>query len=390
MTMLSFVKKEVVEIVRRPGVLVSLILGPFLIMALFGAGYSGQRKPLDTVVVVPAGANLPTDQAFYEELTGPNINVVEVSQDPESARARLHRQQIQLVIVAPENAEERFRAGEQSVIGLEYNSINPVDNIFTQIVAEQEVSSLNQALVEQMAATGQTYMVQATGAQEATEIPPEVVARPTRAELENVAPSQPTVTEFYAPAVLALVLQHMGVTLAALSIVRERLSGAMDLFRVAPIGTLGILLGKYFAFGFLNAVIATAVTLLVVFALGVPMLGNILQFVQVVALLSFASLGLGLFISAVADSERQAVQLSMLVLLASVFMSGFVLPLEEFDPPIQWVGYLLPVTHGIRLLQDIMLRGGTFAVWQFWALLAFGVAMFVLSAISLRRNLAGS
>jgi ABC-2 type transport system permease protein len=390
MTMLSFVKKEVVEIVRRPGVLVSLILGPFLIMALFGAGYSGQRKPLDTVVVVPAGANLPTDQAFYEELTGPNINVVEVSQDPESARARLHRQQIQLVIVAPENAEERFRAGEQSVIGLEYNSINPVDNVFTQIVAEQEVSSLNQALVEQMAATGQTYMVQTTGAQEATEIPPEVVARPTRAELENVAPSQPTVTEFYAPAVLALVLQHMGVTLAALSIVRERLSGAMDLFRVAPIGTLGILLGKYFAFGFLNAVIATAVTLLVVFALGVPMLGNILQFVQVVALLSFASLGLGLFISAVADSERQAVQLSMLVLLASVFMSGFVLPLEEFDPPIQWVGYLLPVTHGIRLLQDIMLRGGTFAVWQFWALLAFGVAMFVLSAISLRRNLAGS
>jgi ABC-2 type transport system permease protein len=390
MGMLAFIKKEVVEIVRRPGVLVSLILGPFLIMALFGAGYSGQRKPLDTVIIVPAGANLPTELAYYEELTGPNVNIVEVTQDIEGARDRLTRQEIQLLIVAPDNAEERFTQGEQSIIGVEYNSINPVDDMFTQIVAEQEVASLNQALVEQMAEAGQTYMVQAAGAQEMTEIPPAVVARPTRAELENVAPSSPSVTEFYAPAVLALVLQHMGVTLAALSIVRERLSGAMDLFRVAPIGTLGILIGKYLAFGFVNAIIATAITLLIVMGLGVPMLGSIATFVQIVALLTFASLGLGLFISAVADSERQAVQLSMLVLLASVFMSGFVLPLEEFEPPIQWIGYLLPVTHGIRLLQDVMLRGGSFAAWQFWALAAAGLVLFVLSAISLRRNLAGT
>ena len=88
----------------------------------------------------------------------------------------------------------------------------------------------------------------------------------------------------------------------------------------------------------------------------------------VIVLLSFASLGLGLLISTVVDSERQAVQLSMLVLLASVFFSGFVLPLDQFITPLRIAAYALPVTHGIQLLQDFMLRGSTNNGWELYAL----------------------
>ena len=66
----------------------------------------------------------------------------------------------------------------------------------------------------------------------------------------------------------------------------------------------------------------------------------------------------------VSDSERQAVQLSLLTLLASVFFSGFVLPLDEFTAPVRVLAYLLPVTHGIQLLQDLMLRGTTNYLWE--------------------------
>jgi ABC-2 type transport system permease protein len=128
--------------------------------------------------------------------------------------------------------------------------------------------------------------------------------------------------------VLALILQHMGVTLTALSMVRERLSGAMDIFRVAPVRALEILTGKYLAYAFFNLAIAATVTFLLVGVLHVPLLSTPADVALVVALLSFASLGLGLLISTIVDSERQAVQLSMLVLLASVFFSGFVLPLD--------------------------------------------------------------
>jgi ABC-2 type transport system permease protein len=233
-------------------------------------------------------------------------------------------------------------------------------------------------------------VVQTTGSAPPVTLSPEVVAAPTRAELNNVAPSQPNVVAFFAPAVLALVLQHMGVTLTALSMVRERLSGAMDIFRVAPLRSLEVLVGKYLAYAFFNLSIAALVCFLLIGVLKVPMLSTPGQVAIVVALLSFASLGLGLLISTIVDSERQAVQLSMLVLLASVFFSGFVLPLDQFLTPLRIAAYALPVTHGIQLLQDFMLRGSTNQAWELLVLGGIGIVLFLLTSFTLRRNMAPS
>jgi len=214
-----------------------------------------------------------------------------------------------------------------------------------------------------------------------------VIAAPTVAQVVNVAPSSPDVVSFAAPAAFALMLQHMAVTLTALSFVRERLSGAMELFRVSPVNSLELVLGKYLGLGLVSAVIAVITSVLLVGVLGVPLLGNVWFVVAFIALLVFASLGIGLLISVVADSERQAVQLCLLLLLASVFFSGFVLPINEFRDGVQLVSYALPVTHGIRLLQDVMLRGGTDAWWQVSALLAIGLVLFVLTVLALRRTM---
>jgi ABC-2 type transport system permease protein len=92
-------------------------------------------------------------------------------------------------------------------------------------------------------------------------------------------------------------------------------------------------------------------------------------------------------ISTIVDSERQAVQLSMLVLLASVFFSGFVLPLDQFITPLRYAAYSLPVTHGIQLLQDLMLRGGTNQGWELFVLGGIGVLLFVVTSLTVRRNL---
>jgi ABC-2 type transport system permease protein len=384
----SFVSKELIEIVRRPGALVSLVLGPFLVMALFGVGYSGQRRPLDTVLVIPAASTLPKELASYQEIgAGPGIRLIEVTEDVASARERLQREQIDLIVIAPENAEESFRQGKQSAIQLEYNEVDPIVNNFVGFVADRQVQELNARIIERAAGEGQTYMLQSLGATDLTRVPPELIAQPTRPELRNLAQTNPSVVTYFAPAVLALVLQHMAVTLSALSMVRERLGGAMELFRVAPVTPMEILVGKYLGYGVLSGLIAAAGSALLVFGLRVPLLGDLYWFVGVIMLLSFASLGLGLLISLVSDSERQAVQLSMLVLLASVFFSGFVLPLDEFLPQVRWFAYALPVTHGIRLLQDLMLRGGTYAVWQVSALAAIGWVLFVVSALSMRRSL---
>jgi len=161
----------------------------------------------------------------------------------------------------------------------------------------------------------------------------------------------------------------------------------MELFRVSPVNSIELVLGKYLGLGIVSAVVAAISGVLLVTVLGVPLLGSPWLVAGVIALLVFASLGIGLVISIVSDSERQAVQLALLLLLASVFFSGFVLPVNEFHEGVQYLAFLLPVTHGIKLLQDLMLRGDTTAWWQLGALAALGLAFLLLSVILLRRQM---
>jgi len=137
----------------------------------------------------------------------------------------------------------------------------------------------------------------------------------------------------------------------------------------------------------IGGAIATLTVALLVLGLGVPMVGEVAFVAFTIALLLLASLGLGLLIAVVSDSERQAVQLSLLVLLASVFFSGFVLPITEFSEPVRAIAYTLPVTHGIRLLQDLMLRGTTNAAWEFLALAVIAMVTLVVAWILLRRGM---
>ena len=384
--MASFTGKELREVLRRPGVLLSLIVGPFAIMFVFGLGYSGYRDPFRTEIVIPADAAFPRDAEYYENLAPGRLQVVQVSENGEAAEQRLRAGDTDLLIVAPENASAELREGRQTTIRVAWNEVDPVYDQLAGLATSILTSSLNAEIIEQAAAEGISFAEGELGP-EAANVPPEVIARPTTAETDNVAPTEPAVLNFFGPAVFALVIQHLAVTLTALSMVRERLSGQMDRFRVAPVTSMELLVGKYVAYAALSLAVTAIVGALLVGVLRVPMLGGWPPFVGIVLLLTFASLGVGLLISLIADSERQAVQLSMLVLLASVFFSGFVLPVTDFAEWTQYIAYALPVTHGIATLQEHMLRGGVADEWMLVALAAIGIILYVGSLLRLRRVL---
>ncbi len=381
---LAVVGKELIEVVRRPGAILSLILGPFLIMALFGAGYSGYRRPLETVIVIPPQSGLPTDIDSYEEIAGSGLDLVGVTSDAASAETRLRDETIDVVIIAPVDAEQNFRAGQRSRIQVEVNAVDPVEQNYAVFLAHVLERDVNRILVERIVKEGQSYALSA-GASQAAALPPDVVAAPTEADLINVAPSQPTVVQFFGPAVLALILQHMAVSLIALSIIRERTTGIFELFRVSPINAMELILGKLVAFGILCGAIAALTVLLLVGPVGVPMLGDPALIAGVIGLLILASLGLGLLIAAISDSERQTVQLSLLVLLATVFFSGFALAVDQFSQPVRSLIYVIPVTNGIRLLDDLLMRGTTTAAWQIGVLAVSAVVFIGLAWLLLRR-----
>lgn len=384
--LLAFIGKEITETLRRPGAIVSLVLGPFLIMAIFGLGYDGIRRPLETIVVAPASSGFPSDPAIYQELAGGGLRIAEVTDDRTAAEATLLDGRADVVVIAPEDADARFRAGEQSEIEVLVDAVDPVAVAYAEFLASTLAKAVNEEIIERVATEGQGYAV-AAGETEAARIPPEVVAAPTRAEVRNLAPSTPAVLSFFGPAVLALILQHLAVSLIAMSLVRERTSGVIELFRIAPVSPAEVLGGKLLAFGLLGGGIAALTVTLLVGVFFVPMLAGTANIVAVIALLLAASLGLGLLVAMVSDSERQAVQLSLLLLLASVFFSGFVLSIDEFTEPVRAIAYALPVTHGIRLLQDLMLQGSTTQTWQLGALGLIALVTLVASWGLLRRGM---
>jgi ABC-2 type transport system permease protein len=385
----SFSGKELRETVRRPGMLFALVLGPFLVMLVFGLGYTGQRQPFATEIVIPQGSNLPRDTAFYQELAPGRIQVTAVTDDRDAAIGRLESLQTDLLVVAPEDATEQLRQGEQTEILVAWNQVDPVYDGLARLAVSTMVSALNAEIIRQAAAEGIDLAEGELGPR-VENLSPDLIAEPTKATTQNVAPSTPSVINFFGPAVLALVVQHLAITLAALSLVRERLSGQIDLFRVAPVNAIEVLTGKYLAFAMLSLFVTAVVGALMIYVLAVPLLSGYLTALVIVLLLTFAALGVGLLISLVADSERMAVQLAMLMLLASVFFSGFVLPVQDFIGPVQYLAYGLPVTHGIALLQDAMLRGTITEPWMITVLAGIGVVLYLVSLLRMRAILRGA
>ena len=383
--LLALVGKELVEVVRRPGALLSLVLGPFLIMAVFGLGYNGQRRPLETVVVIPPSSGLPTDVKTYQDLAGGGLHIQAVTGDVNSATPGLDNGTTDVVVVAPPDAQAQFKAGKQSVIGVVINTVDPIRANYAGFLAANLSNAVNQTIIRRAVEESEGYV--AAEQPDAAVIPPEVVAAPTRAELQNISPSEPQVLAYFGPAVLALILQHLAVTLVALALVRERTSGVIELFRVAPVNAWEVIAGKVLAYLLIGGLIAAATVGLLVGVFNIPMLGDPVALAVAIGLVLLASLGIGLLIAVISDSERQAVQLSLLLLLASVFFSGFVLAISEFTEPVRALAFMLPVTHGIRLMQDIMLRGGTTQTWEYGALLAIAVVTLGFSWFGLRRGM---
>ena len=218
-----------------------------------------------------------------------------------------------------------------------------------------------------------------------TQTSPDVIVSPILQSYVNFRGRAYAAVVYYAPAVLALLVQHTAVTLGSLALVRERLLGALEIFRVAPVSMGQLLTGKVLGY---TLFIALAVLLLVVAMrlLGVPLLGSIWQFIALILALTVASLGLGFLISAISGSDSQAIQLSMITLLFSIFFSGFFIALSSFSRLALTVSYLIPMTHGVAGLRALMLRGLAPPPQVWVALLALALALFLAVVLLTRRQ----
>jgi ABC-2 type transport system permease protein len=422
----SFLGKEFIEILRQPRLILTLVFGPFLIMFLFGLGYPDQSRPLRTLYVIEDQTAAAEQVNIFTESPNPAIISLGVEQNKDAALTRLKRNQTDLVVVIPSNPVETIQNNQQAEFLIYHNEVDPFQAAYVQSIARIYVDEINRralkmvteqsqgeagsvqpslesALAKTKAIRGALPPGDANAAQladleqELTTVNENlttfrslgsgVVVSPFSVKTSGLSEVVFTPTGFFAPAVIVLLLQHLSVTFASLSIVRERRSGIMELFRVAPLTALETMLGKFLSYLVFEIILAAIITGLAVWVLKIPMLGQWQGYAVAIIVLIFTSLAVGFLISLISQTDTQAVQYSMLVLLASIFFSGFFLDLRLMWEPVRVVAWSIPATYGIRMLHDIMLRGELSPAIIFLGISAIGIGLFFIDWLLLRRQM---
>jgi len=457
---LAFVRKELAEIVRQPMLLLLLVLGPFILLLLFGAGYKDTTIKLRTEFVGPEGSLYEDAISDYSDQLDEYIEVRGFTADEQAARRDLEQGRLDAVVVFPPDALDQILSGQSAKITVLHDTIDPFQQVAIDVSSRLAVQEVNASvlgsiaaetqdamapvtqtasvLTEQAAtltqaaeggdaatiaqaagtvaatvadarvvvATSQQVIEQLDGTEDspaisellaslesaeaeanaisadggattaeqaaqlgatlpavaetmasATAVDPAVLVRPFEAATENIAPVTVEPPDYFTPAAIVLLLQHLAITFAALSLVRDREHGLFELLRVGPLSSTEILIGKTIAYLTVGLTVGAVLIAAAVYVLRIPLEGEVWWVAATVALVLLASLALGMVLSMISGSETQAVQYAMLTLLAGLFFSGFVLDISQLATPYRYISYLLPVTYGIDMLHDVMLRG---------------------------------
>lgn len=194
---------------------------------------------------------------------------------------------------------------------------------------------------------------------------------------------------FYIPGVIGIVLQ-IGTTFAtAMAVVREREKGTLETLLVSPLSRWGLMLGKLVPYLCIGMTMALLLFLIMRFLFHVPIAGNVFSMLFVTFVYVFALLSLGLLVATKAENQMQALQMSMVFMLPSVFFSGFIFPRETMPWIFSFLGSLMPATYFITLARAIILRGAN--IFEYWPhlaiLIVMSILLFVLCALRFRKKI---
>lgn len=194
------------------------------------------------------------------------------------------------------------------------------------------------------------------------------------------------------PGIIGILLVFVGTLATSLGVVRERQSGTLEQLAVMPFRPRDVFIGKIAPY-FLVAAVDTVVVVIVGIGLfNVPFRGSVTVFVLGALLFLFVTLSFGVLISAVSQTQGQAIQLTMMTLLPQILLSGFIFPVTSMAAGVRWIAYVLPLKYFVDISRGIMLRGAPIsALWVPLLMLALlGAGVFTISLVLFRRDLAPS
>ena len=362
--------KEFIQMLRDRLTFAMMVGVPIMQLLLFGYAINADPRALPTAIIVGDTGTFARSIVRALENTG-YFRVVATPAGPEEAEALIARGEVQFVVDIPPDFGRRLQRGERPAILVEADATDPV-------------------------ATGNALAA-------LTQLSQSALMHDLVGPLRGLQPGEPPfelrvhrrynpegATEYnIVPGLMGTILTMTLGMMTAVAVTREYERGTMENLLATPVRPIEVMLGKIIPYVFVGAVQVAVILATAVVLFHVPIVGSLGPLVLAIFVFIAANLAVGFTFSTLARSQMQAMQMSMFFFLPSMLLSGFMFPFRGMPQWAQVLGELLPLTHFLRIVRAVLLKGHTMAeTWpQLWPIALFLLVATVVALLRYRQTL---
>jgi len=367
---LSVVRKEFLHILRDPRTLFVMFMMPIIQLVLLGYAATTDIEHLRTAVA--DGDRTAASRELIDAYRASNyFDIIRYIDTEREMEYLVDSGQVKAGLIIPAGYGEAVSSGDQAQIAFVIDGSDP--SVATTVFAASQ--SVGQA--QSMRIIERTLGIDPDDLP-GVQVRPRVWYNP---EMKSA--------NFMIPGLMGMVLYFLTALFTSMSIVREREQGTIEQLIVTPITPLELIIGKIVPYIFIAFISVLEVLAIGVFWFGVPIKGSLGLLLGLSALFLLTSLGIGIFISSVANTQQEAMLLTFLTMFPSIFLAGFFFPIEAMPEWLQVLTYIVPLRYMLVVIRGIIVKGVGLQILreQVLAMAIFGVAIMLLAATRFRKRL---
>lgn len=363
--------KELIELRSDPRLFGIVIMAP--IIQLFVLGYAATTDVADVPLLVADGDRSAESRRLIDRFdASANFYIVDVVTGGAAVEQHLEHGTAWMALTIPPGFGTDVASGRPTKV---------------QVIADGTDSNSTSVALGYARSVVASYSAERS----ALRVPGGVRAAPIDADVRVWFNPRLESREFMVPGILALLLLVVTTNLSAMAIVREREVGTLEQLNVTPLARWELIVGKLLPYALIGMIDVVLVTVVAVFWFEVPFLGSFPLLFACSAMYLLSTLGLGLFISTISQTQQQAsMTATFFFLTPMIYLSGFTFPIENMPDWIQYVTYAIPLRYFLVIVRGIFLKGvGVDVLWpQMAALLACGLVLITLATLRSSKRLA--
>jgi ABC-2 type transport system permease protein len=366
--------KEVIQTFRDPKMKGIIFLMPIVQVLVFGYAVTTDVKHI-TTGIYDLDNSVASRELIARFVKSGYFDIVEYVNDDRRAQELVDRSQVRAILRMNSGFGEDLRAGRTAQLQV---IVDGTDSNTAGIILDYSAKIAGQF--------SQKILLTRFARLKGSPQEPGRVEMQTRAWFNENLESR----NFYVPGVIAIIVMLITLMLTSMAVVREKEIGTMEQIMVTPITPAEFILGKTVPFALIGVADVIVITVIGVFWFEVPIRGSLLLLFFAAALYLMTTLGIGLFISTVSQTQQQAMMSTFFFYFPAVLLSGFMFPIANMPEVVQWITYLNPLRYFLVIIRGIFLKGvGPAILWpQMLALAVMGLLTLWLASRRFQKTLA--